>query len=86
MRRVVPAGWMDGRGHARFAHLAGSKGIIRTGLERNDLILRDSLRCLPYTGQTSADVPTTMHRINPPRSRTENEGKVDGKTIKVAKR
>jgi len=80
------AGWMDGRGHARFAHLAGSKGIIRTGLERNDLILRGSLACLPYAGQTSAHVPTTASSslASPPRSRTEDGGKVDGETIKLA--
>lgn len=37
---------MDGRDLARFAHSPSSKGIIRTELERNDLILRGSVSCL----------------------------------------
>lgn len=36
---------MDGRDLARFAHSSSSKGIIRTGLERNDLILQGSVSC-----------------------------------------
>lgn len=40
MRRFVADGWMDGRNLACFAHSLSSKGIIRSGLERNDLILR----------------------------------------------
>lgn len=43
MRRVVADGSMDGRSLARFAHSLSSKGIIRIGLERNDLILRGSV-------------------------------------------
>lgn len=35
----------DGRDLARFAHSPSSKGIIRTGFERNDLILRGSVSC-----------------------------------------